>query len=298
MISSDGLPSSPGAPLGRRWSDGRVLQRGTHRRRNSRTATARPAKVASIVLAVSVPVDPALTDRVVLVTAGARGLGLATARLFQAAGARVHVGWRSAVPGLEGLRAEFDGRTHHADLARPASADGLVAGVVEREGRLDVLVHPVGAFRSGRLEDARGEDLAASFESNVTTAFHAFNAARLALRAARGAALFFGVAGLERLRGRRETALYAASKSALLVLVRSWALEEAPHGVRVNLVSPGLVPHEHADPGTHDPARHERVPLGRPGRPEDVARAALFLCSDAAGYATGVDLPVAGGWLA
>ena len=233
-----------------------------------------------------------------LVTAGARGLGLATGRAFQSAGARVHVGWRSAGPGLEGVRDEFGGRLHRADLACPGAASGLVEGVLEQEGRLDVLVHTVGAFRAGSLQEARGEDLAAAFESNVTTSFHAFNAARTALRTTRGSALFFGVAGLERLRGRRETALYAASKSALLVLVRSWALEEAPHGVRVNSISPGLVPHEHADPGTHDPARHARVPLGRAGRPEEVARAAVFLCSDASSYTTGVDLPVAGGWLA
>lgn len=245
------------------------------------------------------PSDPAFTGRVVLVTAGARGLGLATSRAFRAAGARVHVGWRTETPALAQIAGEFGGEhLHRTDLAHPGAAEELVARVLAREGRLDVLVHTVGAFRAGSLEEARAEDLASVFESNVTTALCAFNAARAPLRSARGAALFFGVAGLERNRGRRETALYSASKSALLVLVRSWALEEAPHGVRVNLISPGLVPHEHADPLTRDPARHERVPLGRAGTPEEVARAALFLCSDAARYTTGIDLPVAGGWLA
>jgi NAD(P)-dependent dehydrogenase (short-subunit alcohol dehydrogenase family) len=135
------------------------------------------------------------------------------------------------------------------------------------------------------------------FQSNVTTAFHVFGAARPALRASRGCALFFGVAGLDALRGRRDTALYAAAKSALLVLVRSWALEEGPHGVRVNAVSPGVVPHAAADAMTLDPALHARIPLGRAGTPEEIARAALFLCSDDARYTTGTDLAVSGGWL-
>jgi 3-oxoacyl-[acyl-carrier protein] reductase len=67
--------------------------------------------------------------------------------------------------------------------------------------------------------------------------------------------------------------------------------------VRVNLISPGLVPHEHADETTLDPRRQARVPAGRAGTPEEIASAALFLCSDGARYITGADLPVAGGWM-
>lgn len=239
-----------------------------------------------------------LAERVVLVTAGARGLGRASAEAFRAAGARVHVAWRSSASAALELARTFEGRVHQADLARETDCANLIESVLARDGRLDVLVHPVGEFTTGALEHARVEDLSRSFESNVLTSFHAFTAARAALRRSRGAALFFGVAGLDRQRGRRETALYAAAKSALLVLVRSWALEEAPHGVRVNLISPGLVPHEGAHPSTLDRDRPGRVPLGRAGTPEEVARAAVFLCSDAARYTTGVDLPVAGGWMA
>ena len=105
------------------------------------------------------------------------------------------------------------------------------------------------------------------------------------------------MAGLAGLRGRREAAAYAAAKSALCVLVRSWALEEAAHGVRVNLLSPGIVPHADAAAETRDPARAERVPLGRAGTPEEIAAAAAFLLGDGASYCTGVDLEVAGGWM-
>jgi len=81
------------------------------------------------------------------------------------------------------------------------------------------------------------------------------------------------------------------------VLARSWALEEAPHGVRVNVVAPGVVPHEHASADTLDPALWQHVPMGRPGEPREVADAVAFLCSPASGYMTGTVLEVAGGWL-
>ena len=116
-------------------------------------------------------------------------------------------------------------------------------------------------------------------------------------RARRGSAVFFGCAGLDGLRARRRTAAYAASKSALLVLAKSWALEEAVHGVRINMVSPGQVPHAHASADTRDPAAWERIPLGRPGAPREVADVVAWLCSPQSSYVTGTDVQVAGGYL-
>lgn len=237
------------------------------------------------------------TNRVVLVTGSARGLGLATARAFQRRGDRVHVVWRTASPDTHALEREFPRRAHRSDLVYAESAVALVEAVIESDGRLDTLVHAVGDYVSGPLEKAAAHDSAHMFASNVESALRVMDAARPSLRASRGSALFFGCAGLEGLRGRRDIALYAAAKSALLVLVRSWALEEAPHGVRVNMLSPGIVPHEHAASDTLDARLHARIPMGRPGTPEEIADSALFLCSDEARYTTGVDLAVAGGWL-
>lgn len=234
--------------------------------------------------------------KVALVTGSARGLGLASARELAARGFRVHVVWRRSAARAGELERAFPGRVHQADLAGPDAASALVAGVVARDGRIDALVHAVGEYLSGPLERAAPGDARAMWESNVATSVALFDAARAPLRAARGAAVFFGCAGLEGLRGRRETALYAAAKSALVVLARGWALEEAAHGVRVNVVSPGLIPHEDAAADTLDPARRARVPLGD-GTPADVAAAVAFLCSDQARHVTGADLPVAGGWM-
>ncbi len=235
---------------------------------------------------------------VALVCGGVRGLGLATARELARRGMRVHIGWRSSDSAARALEREFPGRLQRADLEREEGARTLLSAVLARDGRLDVLVHAVGEFRAGRLDALAPAELRALFENNVLSALHGFGAAREALRTSRGAALFFGTAGLAGLRGRREAAAYAAVKSALLVLVRSWALEEAPHGLRINMLSPGVVPHEHAAPATLDPQLAARVPLGRVGTPDEVARAAAWLVSPEASYVTGTDLEVAGGWLA
>jgi NAD(P)-dependent dehydrogenase (short-subunit alcohol dehydrogenase family) len=235
--------------------------------------------------------------RVALVTGSARGLGLAVARHLRARGARVHVTWRSEGESARALRDEFGRDAHRADLLDPASAEELVAAVLARDGRLDHAVHAVGEYVSGPLVTTELADLRRMLASNVESAFTFFGAVRSTLRAARGRSVFFGTSGLAGFRARRSTAAYAAAKSALTVLVKSWALEEAPHGVTVNMVSPGHVPHAHAHADTLDPELLARIPLGRPGTPEDVARAVAFLLADEASYTTGSELLVGGGWM-
>src|SRR6186713_19300 len=118
-------------------------------------------------------------QRVVLVTAAARGIGLATARAFAAQGDRVHVAWRSTSSAQQALASEFGAAcVHRADLVIEADARRLVAEVIAADGRLDVLVHPVGEFVTGSLEAARADGLAHMIQSNVTTSFHVFDAAR------------------------------------------------------------------------------------------------------------------------
>ena len=238
-----------------------------------------------------------MKTRVTLVTGSARGLGLGVARHLAERGDHVHVVWRSDGESAGALREAFGERAHQADLTRGEDVEGLVASVLEAEGRLDCVVHAVGEYVSGPLESVRPEDLRRMLSSNVESSLLLMNAARGALRSSAGSAVFFGCSGLEGMRSRRETAAYASAKSALRVLVRSWAGEEAPHGVRVNMVSPGHVPHEHAHPDTLDSERLAAIPMGRPGTPTDIAQAVDWLTSDAASYTTGTDLPVTGGWM-
>ena len=237
------------------------------------------------------------SSKVALVSGSARGLGLAVARHLRARGERVHVTWRTDGAEARALREEFGPRAHRADLLGEHDATALVRAVLQQDGRLDHAVHAVGEYVSGPLAATTRAELARMLASNVESAFAFFDAVRPALRASRGRAVFFGTSGLAGLRARRRTAAYAAAKSALFVLVKSWAVEEAAHGVTVNLVSPGHVPHAHAHPDTLDEQRLGAIPLGRAGTPEDVARAVAFLCSDDASYTTGTELLVSGGWL-
>lgn len=235
---------------------------------------------------------------VVLVTGGVRGLGLAVARRLAAGGARVHISWRSSSELAAARERELGrGRVHQADLLDPAAAAQLIERVSALEGRLDAVVHAVGDYSSGPLAELEPDELRRLLASNVETAFHVARAALPALREARGALVLFGCAGLAGLRARRRSAAYAAAKSALLVLARSLAVEEAPHGVRVNVVSPGHAPHEHAHPDTNDPTLQALIPAGRPATPSEVAAAVAWLLSSEASYITGADLPVAGGWM-
>ena len=232
-----------------------------------------------------------------LVTGSVRGLGLAVARALAARGDRTHVVWRGSGDLAAEREAEFPGRVHAADLARPGAARALVSEVLEQDGRLDHVVHAVGAYTSDPLEATSFEDWRSMLESNLETSIHLGDAVRQALRDSRGTLVFFGCAGLDGLGARHTAAAYCAAKSALLVYARSLALEEAPHGVRVNMISPGLVPHEHAHEETSEPARLAGIPMGRPGRPEEIAEAALWLSSGRSSYTVGADLPVSGGWL-
>lgn len=234
---------------------------------------------------------------VTLVTGSARGLGLEIARSFQERGDKVHVVWRSDEARGAALAEDYRGRVHKVDLACAAAAGRLVERILEIDGKLDHVVHCVGDYHSGALEDTPPERWQALLESNVGTTLHLVDALREPMRETGGTLVLFACAGVAAGRGRRKIAAYAAAKSALLAMARSLALEEAPYGLRVNTVSPGLVPHADAHADTHDEGLLARIPLGRAGTPEEVAAAVLWLSSADSSYVVGADLEVAGGWL-
>jgi len=241
---------------------------------------------------------PSMPERSVsLVTGSSRGIGLAIAEALAERGDLVHVVHRSE-PAPESLVETFGERVHQADLTCGAEAARVVAEILQQDGSLSNVVHAVGDYGAGPLEDTSPETLEQLFRSNVTTAFHLVHGVRSALRSAgNGRLVFLGTAGLAGHRARSRSAAYAAAKSALFVLVRSWAKEEASHGVTVNMVSPGLVPHPDAHADTLDPERLASIPAGRPSTPAEIASACAFLCSDQASHATGGDLQVGGGFL-
>ena len=239
--------------------------------------------------------ESAPLQSVALVTGGIRGLGLATARLLAAQGKQVHITYRESGERAAKRQPEFPGRIHQVDLAEPAEAARLVQVVWQQDGRLDSLVHAVGGYDTGQASDA--ELLTAMWQSNVMTAMHMAAAARAAIESSQGAMVFFGCAGLEGHGPRQDSAAYAAAKSALLVLVKSLAVELALSGARANMISPGLIPHDAAHAGTLSEELLAKIPMGRVGRPEEVAAMAAFLISGQSAYTTGANIPVSGGWM-
>jgi NAD(P)-dependent dehydrogenase (short-subunit alcohol dehydrogenase family) len=232
---------------------------------------------------------------VTLIVGGVRGLGRAAAEALVEAGHEVHVTWRRSREEAERLARRWPGRVWALDLDEPEPGQSLIAKLAAERGGLDHLVVAAGDFLSGSLEDLSAAEFEGLWRSNVAQPLALFGAARPFLRARRGSALFFGCAGLEGHPGKRRSAAYAACKSALLSLVRSLALEEGPQGLRVNLVSPGWIPHASAHPETLSRAGQVQIPLGRPGLPEEVARAVVFLLGPGAAYVSGANLSVSGG---
>ncbi len=250
--------------------------------------------------------DLRLDGRVVLVSGAAQGIGRAMAAAFQTAGARVHLTDLDAA-GLAEAGAALGAPVHACDLAVRTEAHALVAAVLRAEERLDVLALAAGGVRGqvGRpIETITEADWQVLFEANVESALWLCQAAAPYLREAgwgRIVAIASGAGLRPSLTGIQA---YAASKHALVGLVRQLSLELGPHGTTVNAVAPGLIltnPATHAQWEAYGPEGQDRVLQSlhtrRLGRPEDIASAALFLASEAAGWITGQVLSVDGGRL-
>ena len=232
-------------------------------------------------------------SRVVLVTGGNRGIGLACALAFAADGHRVAVTCRGEAPAElvdAGILAV------PCDVTDSATVDTAFASIEEKLGPVEILIANAGITRDGLVVRMSDGDFTDVIDANLTGAF------RVARRAVRGMMkarwgriiLVSSIAGRV---GQTGQANYAASKAGLVGLGRSLAKEFASRNVTVNVVAPGpiLTDMLAALPDDQQAAYAEAVPLGRLGQAEEVAAAIAFLASDAASYVTGAVLPVDGG---
>lgn len=245
-----------------------------------------------------------LTGRVAVITGGGTGMGAATALLMAQFGADIVVCGRRPEP-LEEMAASVIAQTGRRCLAMPTdvrdeeAVKALIDGTVERLGRIDILVNNAGGSTLGRLEELTSKMWHRSFQLNVDAAYYATReAGRYFL--AQGSGAIVNISSMAGIGGLKKGAHYAASKSALQMLTRVSAAEWGPHGVRVNCVAPGLIASELALVGWAkngvDPVKMtQHLPLRRPGTPEEIANAVVFLASDAASYISGEVLAVAGG---
>ena len=247
-----------------------------------------------------------------VVTGGGSGLGRAIATRYVAEGARVLVtdvnlaGCEATVAAVpEPNRARAVAR--RLDVVREAEVEAAVAEAVQRWGQLDVMVANAGIGAPGFLADLPLEDWQRVVDVNLTGAFLCARAAVRVMREGDRGGSILVMSSVAGLRGTPMLGAYGPTKAAVLQLVQTLALEGAPSRIRANALCPvwtespmvdafvqglGLTPQQGAKVLTRD------IPLGRLGKPDDVAWAALYLASDESAFVTGVALPIDGGHMA
>jgi NAD(P)-dependent dehydrogenase (short-subunit alcohol dehydrogenase family) len=228
-------------------------------------------------------------SRVVLITGGSRGIGLATARRFTELGDRVAVTYNSSPPPDDVFGVQ-------CDVADSDSVDAAFAKVEAEYGPVEVLVSNAGITKDMLLLRMNESDFESVIDTNLTGAYRVSKrAAQGMLRARRGRIILVGsVVGLL---GSAGQANYAAAKAGLVGLARSLARELASRSITVNVVAPGPVETDMtaALSAERRGVLSEAVPLGRMATPDEIAGSILFLASDDAAYITGAILPVDGG---
>ncbi|HET6166365.1 MAG TPA: glucose 1-dehydrogenase [Marmoricola sp.] len=230
--------------------------------------------------------------KVVLISGGARNIGGASARMLVAEGADVVIGDLLDDEG-KALADELGDHARYVHLDVTSEEDWVAAVeyAVAEFGRLDVLFNNAGIFNGGQLQRYQREQWQRMLDVNLTGAFLGAKAAADALIAAGGGSII-NTSSIEGLRGTPWAHGYVASKWGLTGLTKSLAMELAPHGIRVNSIHPGRI----STPATDQmPADLIPIPLGRPGRPEEVATFVLFLASDESSFTTGSEFVVDGG---
>lgn len=232
--------------------------------------------------------DP--TERVVLVTGGNRGIGLATARAFADAGHRVAVTYRSDPPDDPRLLAV------RCDVSDTSQVDAAFSTVESELGPVEILVANAGMTRDGLVLRMSDDDFADVVDTNLTGAFRAARRAVKTMMRARWGRIVL-LSSIVGTAGQAGQANYAASKAGLVGLGRSLAREFASRNITVNIVAPGPITTDMTDALTDDQksAMTGAVPLGRFGTADEVAATIAFLASDHAAYITGAVIPVDGG---
>jgi 3-oxoacyl-[acyl-carrier protein] reductase len=239
-----------------------------------------------------------LTGRVALVTGSARNIGRAIALELASAGAAVIVNARPAQADAEGVAREIHAagglaEVHVGDVSNPAAVGALVSASVERFGRLDILVNNASVRREMDFAQLNYQEWRDIVSTTLDGAYLCSHAALPHLIRS-GAAAIVNIGGLSAHTGSARRAHVIAAKAGLVGLTRALAHDLAPYGITVNCVAPGLIDTARKGPAPAHHATHE-PPVGRRGKPEEIARLVRFVCGPGARYITGQTIHANGG---
>ena len=242
------------------------------------------------------------TDKVVIVTGGGTGIGAGIALRFAQAGASVVVNYLTSESGAEFVIKEIHGMgcealAVQADVSKAEAVEGLVEKTLNSFERIDVLINNAGIYPLNTLVDMTVEQWDQVVDANLRSAFLCTQAAAKQMIAQGEGGAIVNITSIEAENPAPMHAHYNAAKAGVLMLTKSVANELGPHGIRVNAVAPGLIWKEGIEQEWPDGVQRwlKATPLGRLGRPDDVADACLFLASSAARWITGASLLVDGG---
>ncbi len=241
-----------------------------------------------------------LQNKVAIITGAAQGIGLATAQKFATEGAIVIVcdvrqeGVDAALQACRALGAQGDGFV--MDVTQRPMIDSVVSQVIERYGRIDVLVNNAGITQDARLQKMTSEQFDRVIDVNLRGVFNCAQAVADTM-VAQGSGVILNASSVVGIYGNFGQTNYAATKFGVIGFTKTWSRELGPKGVRTNAVAPGFVRTPILDPMPEKVVQgmEERVPLKRLGQPEDIANVYAFLASDEAAYINGAVIEVTGG---
>jgi 2-keto-3-deoxy-L-fuconate dehydrogenase len=247
-----------------------------------------------------------LNNKIALVTGAGSGIGEAIARAFHEAGAHVIIAELNLDAGKKVATSLGDRiETLAVDVADPAACDRAAAGVLKRHGKLDILVNNAGIGHVGTILNTTLADMERLHRVNVGGVFN-MSKAFVPSMIARKAGVIVNLASIGGVVGIRDRIAYCSTKFAVVGITKSMALDHATDGIRVNCICPGRVEtpfvaarlKEYPDPEKAYREMSATQALGRMGKPEEIAAAALYLASDEAAFVTGSALLIDGGWSA
>ena len=242
-----------------------------------------------------------LKDKVVLVTASTRGIGLAIVNKCAMEGARVYMAARDLDRAQEIAKTCPSTKCVYNDATKPESFSSMVEDVIKDAGRIDVLVNNFGTSNPGKDLDFANTDPQIFLDTVTLNLRSVFLASQAAARhmAKQGGGSIINISSVSGLVPDISQVAYGTSKAAINYLTKLIAVQEAKHHIRCNAVLPGMTATEAVEKHLSDDFRNlflRHIPLGRMGLPEEIAEAVCYFASDAAAYTTGQILTVSGGF--